>query len=221
MPKLNTTIDNLELKSNKVFGNLPSASWTDAQYPSAKTLYTMYNNLVHPVNSIFVSSVNTNPSETFGGTWELVDKSFKNTVIDIRNNTHWVKPSSAALSSELGSESAILLTDHTVSIRLNVKTTIALTDTEIQIGKLTVSELGINSLSNSILYDAAISDGGNCTICYRFDSEGNLAVFDVINAAGAHSAPAGTSFFIHIVQPIPHYLMQDAYCDKFYWKRTA
>lgn len=45
MPKLNTTIDNLELKTNRVFGNTPSAAWTDEQYPSAKTLYSTYNSL--------------------------------------------------------------------------------------------------------------------------------------------------------------------------------
>ena len=45
MPKLNTTIDNLELKSNRVFGAMPDAAWTDEQYPSAKTLYNTYESL--------------------------------------------------------------------------------------------------------------------------------------------------------------------------------
>ena len=47
MPKLNTTIDNLEWKSNKVTAANPSSSWTDTQYPSAKALYNAYNKLIN------------------------------------------------------------------------------------------------------------------------------------------------------------------------------
>lgn len=53
MPKLKTTINNLQLISNKVSGT-PSVSWTDAQYPSAKTLYDTYaevNNEITGINT--------------------------------------------------------------------------------------------------------------------------------------------------------------------------
>ena len=43
MPKLNTTLDNIETVANKVIGTTPSADWTDAQYQDEyQKLYDEY-----------------------------------------------------------------------------------------------------------------------------------------------------------------------------------
>lgn len=226
MPKLDTTIDNLERKTNKVTGTVPSSSWTDAQYPSAKTLYNTYNNLtdminlVHPIGSIITTSTNTNPANTLGGSWELVDKSLKNTSI-VLDSTYWVKPANSELKSELVTGSVINMTDHTISVRLSVKSNVALSDTEVSLGKLVVPSCGVTALMHALIYDATTSDAANCTICYRMERDGTVYVSDVFGVSGTQTAPAGTSFNIHTIQPVYHTQMLDEFCDKFHWKRTA
>ena len=71
MPKLETTVDNLELKSNKIISTstVTPDAWTDAQYPSAKTLL----NIAHPIGSVLTTSTNSDPALTLGGSWELID----------------------------------------------------------------------------------------------------------------------------------------------------
>jgi hypothetical protein len=53
MPKLNTTVNKLELIDNKMLYNdgLPSSSWQDDKYPSARSLYRAYNSLNSKINT--------------------------------------------------------------------------------------------------------------------------------------------------------------------------
>lgn len=223
MPKLNTTIDNLEWKSNKVIGAVPSAEWTDAQYPSAKTLYNAYNTLlsnIYPIGSILTTATKTNPAATLGGTWTLVDKAFKNTYINL-NSDHWTKA-----NANIFGYSSIMLNDHVISLRLGLETTKAITaadvnNTALTLGTLNVSALGISTISQTVYNAVAFSDSGQSTICYKVSGNGQIDIFDVLNADGTHTMPAASSFYIYLVQPINHDAMQDDFCDKFYWKRTA
>ena len=221
MPKLDTTIDNLERKTNKVTGTVPSASWTDTQYPSAKTLYNSYNsllnmlNLVHPIGSILTTSTSTNPAASVGGTWELIDKGFKDTYITL-DETYWTHT-----SADIGEYSNILLNDHTISMRLNLKNTVALTDSSIALGKLALTSCGVNSLSYALFYGVAIADNGNSTVAYRIDQDGRISTQDVLNIDDTHNLPVGSNFYLLVTQAVRHTNMLDEFCDKFYWKRTA
>jgi hypothetical protein len=218
MPKLDTTIDNLERKSNKVMGTVPSASWTDTQYPSAKTLYNTYATLLdmmHPVNSILTTATNTNPAATLGGTWELVDKGFKNAYITL-DSSYWT-----GTNANISTYSNIMLADHTISLRLALTTTAAMTDNTTTLGRLAIESCGIDKLSHAIFCEAAVSDEGNCTVNYRIEQTGEVKIYDVLNADGTHSMASNSTLYIHLVQPINHLSMHDDFCDKFYWKRTA
>lgn len=221
MPKLNTTIDNLEWKSNKVTGSVPSSSWTDAQYPSAKTLYNAYNkliNIAHPIGSILITATNTNPASTIGGTWVLVDKAFKFAYFDAALNEadFWTNT-----NASLKQYSNILINDHEISLRLNIWLDIQLDDSELELGKLNVAACGITEFSHTIFSDVSISDGGNCTVAYKLSQDGTISVLEVLNLDGTHSMDSGQNFYINLVQPIYHTKMIDSFCDKFYWKRTA
>ena len=100
MSKLNATTNQIELNTNKVTSTTPSSGWTDTQYPSAKALYSAYTglnesitkvetrcanletsyskvlNIAHPIGSIMITSTNTSPASSVGGTWQLIDKGF-------------------------------------------------------------------------------------------------------------------------------------------------
>ncbi len=213
MPKLNTTVDNIELKSNKIISTstvLPD-DWTDAQYPSAKTLL----NIAHPVGSVLTTATNTNPAEKLGGTWELVDKAFKEKYITL-SSSFWTNT-----NATIGELSNVLLTDHSMAIRLNLTTTAEITDEAIDLGKLDLTACGITELSYAVFYNPVISDLGNCVMNYRMLQDGVISIHEVININGAHTMPAGSDFFINLVQPIRYEKMLDDFCDKFYWKRIA
>jgi hypothetical protein len=213
MPKLNTTIDNLEWRSNKIISTNSTSpdTWTDAQYPSAKTLL----NVAHPVGSILATGSNTNPSTYLGGTWTLVDKAFKGTFTYIDPAT-W-----AATSATLHETSNVLLIDHIINLRIYVKLTVAAAETDIVLGKVDLTPYGITSLSSAVYRQPAISESGNCTACYTLSTDGTITLNDVLNVDGTHAAAVGTDFIFNIVFPVGYDRMIDDFCDKFYWKRTA
>lgn len=227
MPKLDTTIDNLERKTNKVTGTVPSADWTDTQYPSAKTLYNAYNNLtnminlVHPIGSVLTTSSKVNPAETLGGTWTLVDKSLKNTS-KVLDSTYWTKPANSELKAEIISGTSVInITDHIISIRLNIKTKVDINDTGAELGKLLLESCGVNQTMFAVINDTTFSDEKNCVISYTFSKDGTLTITDILGLSGSNTLASGASFYIHIVQPVYQEQMLDEFCDKFYWKRTA
>lgn len=266
MPKLNTTIDNLELKTNRVIGTVPSSDWTDNQYPSAKTLYTTYDalhndfngvsarcsslestcgtltttcngltstcnnlstsynslaasiiNIAHPVGSIMITSTNANPASTIGGSWVLVDKGFADRS-GYLTSTHWTTTNARLTDSN---SALYMLKDHMISIRLGLTTTATLSDSTIELGKLNLSTLGVSELPYTIVSDVAASDGGNCTVSYTIVGNGTITTTDVLALDSSHSLASGNTLSIHINQAVSHTEMLDAYCDKFYWKRTA
>jgi hypothetical protein len=213
MPKLNTTIDNLEWKSNKIISTstVSPNSWTDAQYPSAKTLL----NIAHPVGSILTTSTNVNPAATLGGTWELVDKAFKDLYITL-DSTYWT-----ATNATIGEASNVLLADHSIAIRLNLIASSEFNDESKAVGTLNLAKCGISSLSYSVNYCPIISDLGNCVMSYKITSDGAISMHEVLNVNDTHVMPSGSDFFINLTQPINSNKMLDDFCDKFYWKRTA
>ena len=214
MPKLNTTVDNLELKSNKIVSTsqVSPANWTDTQYPSAKTLL----NIAHPIGSVLTTSTNENPSAKLGGTWELVDKALKGTYMNIPVSS-WT-----ANKATLNSTSNVLLMDHTINLRVYVNITDAISsDADVVLGKLNLATLGVTALSSSVYRQPAVSDAGNCVACYTLESDGTITINDVLSFNNTHSAAANTDFIFNILFPVGYDRMIDDFCDKFYWKRTA
>lgn len=227
MAKLDTTIDNLERKSNKVLGDIPSSDWTDAQYPSAKTLYNTYKNLIdlidliHPVGSIITTSTKTDPGETVGGSWELIDKAFADNWITLEESNWTSEKGNIYVASSSATSSARYLLDHTISLRLHLEVSEDITDDTANLGTIDLGACGVSRLSHAITDAVAISDGGQCTICYRIDTNGKISITDVLNINGTHKMAAGSNFIINIVLPIRADYMLDSYCDKFYWKRLT
>ncbi len=206
MPKLNTTVDNLELKSNKVIGTFPSADWTDAQYPSAKTLYNAYDK-THAVGSILITSTNTSPAETFGGEWELVDKEFKNMSI-----------TSGVWESHNGSfkeGSVVILAGHTISVNLNLSTSMAIASSTVDLGRLKLELCGITALPFA---NVAIAGSTSNPLIYEQSTDGTIKFTKTLSG---NSIASSTVFPIHFERIVEKSVMLDTFCDKFYWKRIA
>lgn len=172
---------------------------------------------VYPIGSVYCSSTNTNPSKIYGGTWELIDKGFETDSTEIMQNA------TEYLSSF---EVASIRTERTVRFRIHLTTAKDINDTSVTLGTVDLEAHGLEANNESyflygIFGDVAMSDGGNATITYDFNNTGVLEVNDCLNIDGTHVLPAGSSFYINAVVVTSQSRMNDDFCDKFYWKRTA
>jgi hypothetical protein len=211
MPKLNTTIDNLELKSSKIGSstNILPEAWTDTQYPSAKLLY-LNRREAHPVGSILVTSTNANPSATIGGTWELIDKTFA--------SKSFTKVTWTAQNNTDSSGSTVVLDGHTIQVRLSLITKVAISSSA-TLGKISFSDYTLSSLPHSLYGYTANSD---YVIDYKIDTSGNVTVLKAVKRSdNTTTMPSGASFYIDFSLSSQYTNLKDDSCDKFYWKRTA
>lgn len=172
----------------------------------------------HPVGSVIVTSTNTNPSATYGGTWTLIDKEFKVLEVDTTNYTDYFTPDANTTVSVM----RMHRTGHAVHIfRFAFTYGVALTDTTVTFGVLNLNALGISSIPNAI-YCTANSDGGNGIAMTQISTAGDLASIDVITKTSGGNIPAGVAIGLGMasIDLLPSQ-MDDSACDKFYWKRTA
>lgn len=221
MPKLDTSISNLEFTNNKITSGTPSTAWTDTQYASGQTIYEAYNTLnnsikaTHPVGSVICMSTNTNPSASLGGTWTLIDKEFKKTWINL-TAADWTATNAKFNSGVLAVFGSMGM------IRLDITPTAAVTDTTITMGKINLANYGFGDHYFTPQMSAQ-SDGGNCSVLYNFTTDGTVTFYDSLNVDGTHSYYNYSSYNIVLTNYIAWVpsAMPDNYCDKFYFKRTA
>lgn len=175
-------------------------------------------NTVYPIGSVYCSSTNTNPSEIYGGTWELIDKGFKSgATIVSQASTEYL--STFRVGSVRGG--------NTIRLRINGATAQALGDTTTEtLGIVDLAQHGLNDadggfFSYSVYSGVTISDGSNAVMLLYLDSDGELQIADGWTSGGVHSLPSGTPFYFDVTLTVQPSEMLDEFCDKFYWKRTA
>jgi hypothetical protein len=209
------------------------AAWTDSTYPSAKAVVDKLNETVpdkfeHPIGSIIITRTNANPGAKFGGTWDLIDKEFTNSVSSIGGPGNEVSP--AGTGFHLAGET-VIRTNHTLLLQIGVSVSTSSGITAkpnveaITMATLDLSRYGISGLERGTGNEIAFATDANGTsgaICYYITKEGVLTLHDVIVAAGNRKLNNNTFMYISTVIPITdHTLMIDSFCNKFYWERTA
>lgn len=168
---------------------------------------------MHPIGSIYITSKNTNPSNELGGTWELIDKEFAPVYGSTTSDTSLFVP------NELESYTFYYsLSGHSVWFMLTFTPNSNITDTTKKIGTIHYDEVGLTRLPHSIR-SVGFSDGANAMNCCSlgYDS-GQIDSLDVIPD---HNNPAGDRADVVFSINVPHVMMLDDFCNKFYWKRTA
>lgn len=218
MAKLNTYVENIQLKSNLVDAAKPSASWTASQYPSAKALRDAYTN-VHPIGSVICMSTNTNPEDTLGyGTWTLVDKEFTPQYKYISNNVGWT----AANGSVGTNYSAAYLAGHNVNMRLQITVTAATSDSDLLLGTLDPSVFGLTGIPHQKAHVTFFVDGGQTLGAISIDTNGKVTLNETVNVStGEHSMDITYPLNLHTEYTAFPSNMLDSFCNKFYFKRTA
>lgn len=170
------------------------------------------NDIIAPrVGDIVITSANVNPSEDYGGTWELIDKEFtpkrlSGTTLFTNNSTN-TKNSSCYCT----------VAGHTVTVQVGLTNKVAITDTELNFGTFKLANIGITAFNNELDF-TAFTDGGNCAVFMTITTAGALKSVDIIpdNSVAAERWIDGYATFT-----ITPDNMLDSACNKFYWKKTT
>ena len=186
-------------------------------------------NKLYPVGSIYTTTEAINPGlhldgnneEKAGllgfGSWELIGKGFKEFSeldrIDSENKYFIINTTNTTSATTYISRS-----NSSIDIRLHLVNKVAWGDTELAIGSFNLEELGISGFPY-MLRELGSSDDGNCVAAFSINQDGSITNTDAFAEASVAKAN-NIQLPIHCAS-IPHELMLDSACDKFYWKRIA
>jgi hypothetical protein len=229
MAQLNVTADKIQLTTNMITSAAEASEWdTDAKYPSAAAVKNAIVasagaavcDIANAVGSVVITSINTNPGDTLGGTWELIDKEYKNEFVHV-SSQYWYIDYGVLKASASG---LITRADHTICLKLRLTTTTPITSSA-NLGTIRrdlsgVTSNGSFSFSNEGGTAYAIDPATNTGYVVQYMLRGDGAI-SIEHIYGGQSLPTGTVINIHTIVPMDTEDMADAYCDKFYWKRTA
>lgn len=229
MAKLNTYVENIQLKSNKVDADIPSKDWTEEQYPSARSLYQAFDK-IHPIGSVLCMSENTNPAQLYEhGTWELIDKELESRWVQIYEGQGW-NNINGHLSTSSSGTSAAYLAGHSLTIRLLISLDTPMTnDTEFEVGTINPNFIGLTELPMDKIGIPFTIDGGEIVGNASIPRTGTVKLNDgwhIVKASDGtltfeRNVSTDFSVPIHVSYTIPHDKMLDSFCNKFYFKRVA
>jgi len=163
-----------------------------------------------PVGTIVITSTNEAPSSF--GAWELIDKEFKPQAVTGSFSRNTTNCTSCSVTADIAGHSMYLKFTH-----VN-KTSIG--DTALAQGTLNPSSLGVSEFPITQNGVMGQSDGGNAITMWNMSTAGVLQSIDR-DAAGSSMA-AGNTTYIYMNYVVDDYTtMDDSFCNKFYWERTA
>lgn len=169
--------------------------------------------IIHPVGSVFITSTNTNPSSTLGGTWSLINKSF----------TPYAGTGSDFFTAESNISEvscAVIRNDSTIRIRLNCTLGYNVTDTSTLIGTFNWSNIGVDKIRYALYQYPAGCDGGGATVLCQIGAEqGELQTVEAVGYNKGNST-SGQSMYLDFTVPVQSEDMIDSFCNAFHWRRT-
>lgn len=173
-----------------------------------------YLDMIYPVGSVYVTSTNTNPSSTLGGTWTLTDKEFAYASFSIPD----VFTANTTNCTSL--KGTIIRNNHFFTVYFTLTPKVAITDTTLAMGTFNLASIGASAI-NSQAY-SSMTDGGNSVFTFTINASGTLSTTDVLSRGSSTASlskdytPVG-----YCVIPVTASQMVDSACSRFFWKRTA
>lgn len=163
------------------------------------------------VGDIIITSTNTDPATTYGGTWELIDKEFSSA--SGSNNAHTNNTTNTTNATVNWSRAG-----HTINLEIGITNKVQIKDADLVFVTLKKDVLGVTNLPHTIDF-CGYTDAGNCMVMFHIHySNGNVYSCDIIPDSYV-SVGNWVDGFVSFV--VPQNLMLDSACNKFYWKRTA
>lgn len=196
--------------------NVLSRMTTIAEDAAAANNYI--NSILYPVGSVVCLGKNSSnaaykPADLgLPGTWELIDKEFAPTVINLANNSCITKTNLTSYSGYA------YLTGHTINIKCALVPSANLSDTAVTLGTLSPTKCGCTNFSCAH-YCLGYGDGANGAAMLQMTYQGVISCVDLIDLSSY--AADGDSFRFDVPISCTHGAMIDSFCNKFYYKRTA
>lgn len=180
---------------------------------------------VYPIGSICIRETKSDPVNTLGGTWTLVDKEFTTLVENFSEDNTYFTPNTNVIA---GSQLRIIRTGHNLNTKvfLTLAEGATLTDSSQTLGTFNLKALGISRFPVDRSFPVGYTDGGNAIIMgYLYGDTGKLNVIDVVKryveGDENNNTVSGTSVYFDFTETITSSIMLDEACSKFYWKRKA
>lgn len=172
--------------------------------------------LFFPVGSTYITSENVSPASYLGGTWDLVDKEFKQVKFTELSTVVTLNTTNCSSVTRY-----YWINGRSVYIDAGFTTKVAMTDSGIQWFTIDLAKLGISTLP-STLVDSTFSDNGQSCVQFQINAQGSFTTQDVMTR-GSDSAnlASGATISFRTQINVPWNNMIDSFCDKFYWKRKA
>ena len=173
-----------------------------------------YLDMIYPVGSVYVTSTNTNPSSTLGGTWTLTDKEFAYASFSIADIFTTNTTNCTSLTG------TIVRNNHFFTVYFTLTPKVAITDSTLVMGTFNLNSIGASSV-NSQAY-SSMSDGGQATFVFNITSAGEFSTRDVmVRGSSTASSAAAQAVNGYCIIPVTTSQMVDSACSRFFWKRTA
>lgn len=170
---------------------------------------------VYPVGSIVVTSENINPGETFGGIWELVDKLLTNKSYNASSGAISINTSNTA---SMGT-TLISIDGNTMELYVTITPSIDLGDTSRELFTVKLEKIGVSAISAKRI--TGYADGGNGLVNAIVNTSGVVTSADVVTKTSGGTVTADSAIVFNATWKIAPGSRLSAFCDRFFWKRTA
>ena len=168
----------------------------------------------YPVGSVFISSENVDPAETMGGTWELVDKLLKHASYNQNKSVLTATSANATVGTTL-----VVVDGNTMELYVAVVPKVALGESNVELFTIDLAEIGVKALSEKRI--TGYADGGNGFVNAMVSASGLVTSTDVVTKTSGGTVSANQTLYFSVVWKIGLGNRMDAFCDRFFWKRTA
>lgn len=166
-----------------------------------------------PVGSVYITSTNSNPSAYLCGTWQLYKK-------DLAYG-YWAN-SGITWNTTFTSDqhSYVHRTPGSLHVLLDFKNKVAISDDEVTICTINLSNFGITSaMAGQVTIN---NDGLNAVGLGGVSSSGVVDVRDWVTRATSYPTTTNSAAYADFTIFVPAIASrQDSACDTFYWRRTA
>lgn len=168
-----------------------------------------------PVGSVVITATNTNPSSTYGGSWVLIDKEFKQ-----GPRQKFTPELETANCSDF--DLYIYRSGHVLHFLVRATTKVAVGENRTLLCTMPLTEIGITGLEDTMRF-TQLSDYGDALIDWTLTGTGEIWFEDAwkLGTNLTHSVPAQKLDWYDFEITFRADKMLDAACDKFYWKRLS
>lgn len=172
---------------------------------------------MYPVGSVYITDTNTNPATYLGGTWKLVEKHFKRQILKSTDVSGLITKGNYCNDCTF----YFMLDGQTIHVSGSFSFTTTLLTTNLNVGTIDFTKIGCSQLRVTTNAFASSDSAAGVAYLRMGYGDGILVAQRFIPSTDGASLPAETTLNCTFSMFTGDAYMDDAFCDKFFWKRTA